>query len=287
MSAAKTIKIYSGICVLAAVFPLALAIADDLPDAPTPQFNQMASEADPTAKAMAHQVCTSFQGKDCDVKTMDTGEGANHFYANVMMSWEYSFGEKDWAKKLVYNGAYRVTDKSSGRQYDVLRFDNEQGLPVDEPADTGTATVHDSAYVNDIKAYQTQQKEKDGKYADDDDDLTKKSLFVGETVDEMDYDRRVHYFLAIPVGWDRSYTKRLGKVTMLNDNEVAVGGLAYAGVFHDDGMSTGHYGANLIRTDDSVSFNFGSGDSTFTVKPMEFTNECAVFSQGLNCEWDT
>lgn len=36
----------------------------------------------------------------------------------------------------------------------------------------------------------------------------------------------------------------------------------------------------------AVAFDFAKGANTFTVKPMEFTNDCAAFSQGVNCEWE-
>ena len=109
-------------------------------------------------------------------------------------------------------------------------------------------------------------------------------MFVGEAVDEMDYDRHLHYFVAIPVGFDRSFQKQLGKVTLVNENEVSVGGLAYAGILQDDGTSDGHYGVNLFRTVDSVAFNFDNGKNTFDVTPIQLANDCAVFKQGVNCE---
>ena len=102
----------------------------------------------------------------------------------------------------------------------------------------------------------------------------------------MDYGRRLHYFLAIPIGWDRTYEKEFGKFEVASENEVSVGGFAYAGVFQDDGTSTGHLGANLVRTVNSVAFSFPIGENTFTVTPMEFTNDCAAFQQGVNCEWE-
>ena len=63
--------------------------------------------------------------------------------------------------------------KDTGRQYEFFRFDNEQSIPFDEKADTGNRIVHDSDYINDVKAYQTQQKDKNGNYAEDDDELTR------------------------------------------------------------------------------------------------------------------
>jgi hypothetical protein len=263
--------------------------ADDLPDAPSANI----SNADSLTKAMAQKVCASLPSKDCEITSSSSadhsasdGEATNHFYASVMMSWEHAFGSSEWEKKIFYNGAYRLVDKATGRQYELFRFDNEQSVPINEPADVGDKTVYDSDYINDIKVYQTQQKDKNGKYPSVDDDLTQRSKFIGETIDEMDYGRHLHYVLAIPIGWDRAYQKQVGKVTVTNDNEVAVGGLAYAGIFQDDGTSTGHFGVNLVRTVDSVSFSFAKGANSFTVTPAEITNDCAVFRQGVNCEWE-
>ena len=270
------------------------AQANDLPDAPS------ATRDIVVTMAVTQKVCdTIAQGGvqppagsgDCEVtpeKGVESTEidAKSHFYMDVMISWEHAFGSSDWGKKIFYSGAYRVVDKKTGRRYDVLRFDNEQGLPLDETADSGNRRIHFSDYINDIKAYQTQQKDKDGHYVDDDDDLTARSKFIGEVVDEKDYGRRLHYFVAIPIGWDRTYEKHLGKVEVVFENEIGVGGLAYAGIFQDDGSVTGHTGVNLVRTINSVSFNFAAGDNSFGVTPMEFTNDCSAFRQGLGCEWE-
>jgi hypothetical protein len=114
-----------------------------------------------------------------------------------------------------------------------------------------------------------------------------RSKFLGQVVDERDYDRRLHYFLAIPIGWDRVYQKQLTQsLTVINENEVGVAGVAYAGVYTDAGTGTGHGGANLARTVNSIAFEFVHGNNTFTVTPMEFTNDAAVFHQGVNDEWE-
>jgi hypothetical protein len=270
----------------AAAFSFSFSFAEDLPDAPSPQVAQL----DPVSKAMTQRVCDTIHGVSCGVvpKLMIEGSAGgaipNTFFLNVIVGWEHQFGTPGWEQKIAYAGAYRVTDKNTGRQYDVLRFDNEQGIPISEPADVGTGTIADGDYLNDMKAYQTQQKGKDGKYAAGDDDLNKKSMFVGEAIDEMDYDRRLHYFVAIPVGLDRSFQKQLGEVTLVNENEVSVGGLAYAGILQGDGSSDGHYGVNLFRTVDSVAFNFDTGKNTFDVTPIQLANDCAAFKQGVNCE---
>ena len=273
---------------LAGLLLSSAAFADDLPDAPTPKIPQ-----DAAAQAMAQKICEAQKQpeSDCEVQPARVDdhddEATSHFYLNVVMSWEYSFTEGDWQAKVFYNGAYRVVDKATGRQYDVFRFDNEQGVPFNEKADIGSDTVHDFDHIYDVKAYQTQQKDKNGNYASDDDELMTRSKFVGQIVDEKDYDRGLHYFIAIPIGWDRTYTKDLGHgISVASENEVGVGGVAYAGIFQANGQSNGHVGANIIRTVNAVAFNFTKGSNSFTVTPMEFTNDCAAFSQGVNCEWE-
>jgi len=276
-----TLLVFSILNVLANTFAKA-----ELPDAPSVQ-----AARPPAAAAIICRKVFHLKNGGCIVKHLDHEKSEdeankNNFYINVMMSWEHSFGEKGWEKKVFYNGAYRVVDKNTGRQYDLFRFDNEQGIPVNVTADSGTRTVRDSDYINSLKVYQTQQKGKDGKFSEDDDDLDIHSKFIGQVVDENDYDRRYHYFIAIPIGWDRGFQRKFGAVDFSVANEIGLGGIAYAGIFTDDGRSSGNFGANIARTVNSASFEFTERKNSFTVTPIEFTNDCSAFKERLNCEWE-